>query len=125
MNKRIKKKINKRGGYKTWRHYRFIMRCWRYALQYGSFEWTDDNTLSCIITLRNKIEMFPIDFVVLPQGRLLTEDEVQNGVSFDLSPIKISNDSDATIINDVKNQIYDVCNAYNFKYKENDNNEEC
>ena len=124
MNKRIKKKISKRGGYKTWRHYRFIMRCWRYALQ-CSFEWTDDNILSCIIKFRNEIEMFPIDIVVSPGGRLLTEDEVQNGVSFNLSPIKISNDSDATILNDVKNQIYDVCNAYNFKYKENDSNEEC
>ena len=63
MNKRIKKKIYKRGGYKTYSKYRWVVTMWNYVLEHGNFEITTEG-VNCIVTLPITFEYVLIDIVV-------------------------------------------------------------
>ena len=63
MNKRIKKKIYKRGGYKKYSKYRWVVSMWNYALEHGNFEITTEG-VNCTVTLPITLEYVPIDIIV-------------------------------------------------------------
>ena len=125
MNKRIKKKILKRGGYRKFYKYRVLMKHWKYALEHGTLEWSEDGRLNLIVSYPCTLTVVDIDIKLSGEmTRELTDEEMENGVDINLTPIELPEGYEAVCLDDIKNELYESCNAYSFKYKEN-NNEEC
>lgn len=83
MNKRIKKKFQKRNGYRHYQKYALFAAFLKYAFKCGTIERTDTG-FTLTVALPTVVNSFPVDITVGP-GRPLTEDEMVNGVDFVIS----------------------------------------
>lgn len=86
----------------------------------------EDGRLNLIVSYPCTLTVVDIDIKLSNEMTIVpTDKEMENGIDINLTPIELPEGYEAVCLDDIKNELYERCNAYSFKYKENDNNEEC